>query len=67
VTAQSSDRAERHDPLMNRPLSLLLLEDDPRLAELVRHVLADSAPEFEVEHVAGLGPPLPGWCGNRSI
>lgn len=34
--------------------SLLLLEDDPRFAELVRHVLADSAPEFEVEHVVRL-------------
>lgn len=33
---------------------LLLLEDDQRFAELVRHVLADSAPEFEVEHVGRL-------------
>ena len=36
------------------PPSLLLLEDDPRFAELVRHLLADSAPEFEVEHVGRL-------------
>jgi PleD family two-component response regulator len=35
-------------------MCLLLLEDDPRFAELVRHVLADAAPEFEVEHVVRL-------------
>jgi PleD family two-component response regulator len=39
-------------------LRLLLLEDDPRLAELVRHVLADSAPEFDVEHVGRLSTAL---------
>src|SRR5688572_33082900 len=33
---------------------LLLLEDDPRFAELVRHVLAETAPEIEVEHVVRL-------------
>ncbi len=38
----------------SEPMRLLLLEDDPRFAELIRHVLADSAPEFEVEHVARL-------------
>ena len=32
----------------------LLLEDDPGFAEFVRHVLADAAPEFEVDHVARL-------------
>jgi PleD family two-component response regulator len=35
-------------------MCLLLLEDDQRFAELVRHVLADAAPEFEVEHVTRL-------------
>ena len=38
--------------------ALLLLEDDPRFAELVRHVLADTAPEFEVEHVVRLSTAL---------
>lgn len=38
--------------------SLLLLEDDPRFAELVQHVLADTAPEFEVEHVGRLSTAL---------
>ena len=33
---------------------LLLLEDDPRFAEFVGHVLADAAPEFEVQHAARL-------------
>lgn len=37
---------------------LLLLEDDVRLAELVRHVLADSTPEFEVEPVGRLDTAL---------
>ena len=39
-------------------LLLLLLEDDPRLAELVRHVLAASAPEFDVQHVGRLSAAL---------
>jgi two-component system, cell cycle response regulator len=39
-------------------LRLLLLEDDQRFAELVRHVLADSAPEFDVEHVGRLSTAL---------
>ncbi len=43
---------------MNDEERLLLLEDDPRLAELVRHVLADSAPEFNVEHVGRLSTAL---------
>jgi PleD family two-component response regulator len=38
--------------------TLLLLEDDPRFAELVRHVLVDTAPEFEVEHVGRLSTAL---------
>lgn len=33
---------------------LLLLEDDPRFAEFVGHVLAAVAPEFDVEHAACL-------------
>jgi DNA-binding NtrC family response regulator len=39
-------------------LLLLLLEDDPRFAELVRHVLAESAPEFDVQHVGRLSAAL---------
>ncbi len=39
-------------------LLLLFLEDDPRLAELVRHVLAESAPEFDVQHVGRLSTAL---------
>ena len=35
-------------------MCLLLLEDDPRFAELVLHLLAEAAPEFEVEHVGRL-------------
>lgn len=41
-------------PMTGEQLYLLLLEDDSRFAELVRHVLADAAPEFEVEHVTRL-------------
>ena len=43
---------------MNDERQLLLLEDDRRLAELVRHVLADSAPELAVEHVGRLSTAL---------
>ena len=39
-------------------LLLLLLEDDPRLAELVRLVLAESAPEFDVQSVGRLSAAL---------
>lgn len=44
----SDDRTEGEQPC------LLLLEDDPRFAELVLHVLAAAVPEFEVEHVTRL-------------
>ena len=44
----SDDRTDGEQPC------LLLLEDDPRFAELVLHVLADAVPEFEVEHVTRL-------------
>ena len=39
-------------------MCLLLLEDDPRFAELVLHLLAEAAPEFEVEHVGRLSTAL---------
>jgi len=45
-------------PSNKERLPLLLLEDDPRLAELVRHVLAESAPEFDVQHVGRLSAAL---------
>jgi len=37
---------------------LLFVEDDPRLAELVRHVLAEVTPEFDVEQVGRLSTAL---------
>jgi DNA-binding response OmpR family regulator len=46
------------DPTEGPGLRLLLLEDDQRFAELVRHVLADDAPEFEVEHVGRVSTAL---------
>jgi DNA-binding NarL/FixJ family response regulator len=44
----------REAAMHDRAPNLLLLEDDARFAELVRHVLADSAPEFRIEHVGRL-------------
>jgi PleD family two-component response regulator len=41
-------------PTKSGATSLLLVEDDLRFAELVRHVLAEAAPEIEVEHVVRL-------------
>ncbi len=48
----------RADPTDESGLRLLLLEDEQRFAELVRHVLAESAPEFTVEHVGRLSTAL---------
>jgi len=39
-------------------LRLLLVEDDPPHAELVRHVLAETAPEFDVQHADRLSTAL---------
>jgi DNA-binding NarL/FixJ family response regulator len=48
----------REAAMHDRAPNLLLLEDDARFAELVRHVLADSAPEYEVDHVSRLSTAL---------
>jgi PleD family two-component response regulator len=42
------------EPSTPGEICILLLEDDQRFAELVRHVLADAVPATEVEHVTRL-------------
>ena len=49
---------EREASPNNDGSPLLFVEDDPRLAELVRHVLAEVTPEFDVEQVGRLSTAL---------
>jgi PleD family two-component response regulator len=56
--ASAEDQAPGTEPADGQPTRLLFVEDDTRFADLVRYVLSESNPAFEVNHVQRLSSAL---------